>query len=293
MLINLKSKKATYFLFSLPALLLYTYFYVFSVYRGVIYSLTDWNGISKTYNFIGFENYSTLFESRRFIDALFRTAKYAIIFVIIVIILSFVVALCLDSLRKLKGFMRSIFFFPAMISSVAVTLTWDQLFYRAVPYVGELLNINILKINPLASPKTAIYAVMFVHMWQALAMPTIIFLAGLQSIPQELVESAKIDGSNRYHIFKHIILPFMVPTLTVNIVLQLKGAITMFDYAYALVQGGPARSTELVSLLIMNDAFSNMRFSLANAQAFVLFVIIAILSTLQIKLTEHQGVYSS
>ncbi len=280
--------KKTFFLFTIIPLCLYSFFYVFSVLTGIGFSLTDWNGLDISYNFVGFQNYINLLQSPILWRSMRVTLEYAVILVIGVVVLALILALGLNSIKRFKAFLKSVFFVPAMIGAITIALIWDQLFYRLVPAIGEALNIEFLMLNLLATPDTALYAVLFVHLWQAVSMPTIIFLAGLQSIPEDLYESARIDGASVFKCFKHITLPFLLPTITVNTILTIKMGFTSFDYAFALTGGGPVRSTELIGILIYNDAFQNLRFSVANAEAMILFVIIAVFSLIQISITNKK-----
>ena len=194
------------------------------------------------------------------------------------------------SLKKFKTLTKSIFFVPAMIGGVTIALIWDQLYYRVGPLIGQALNIGWLSQSLLSSGKTVLPAVVFVQTWQAVALPTVIFIAGLQQIPDEQYESAKIDGASAFQRFRYVTLPYILPTLTVNLVLTIKQGFTSFDFPYALTGGGPVRATEVIGILIYNDAFKNTRFSVANAEACILFVIVAIFSLTQLKLTSKGGV---
>ncbi|GGG64230.1 carbohydrate ABC transporter permease [Paenibacillus radicis (ex Gao et al. 2016)] len=280
----------TYFLFSLPAVILYSFFFVYAVIVGINYSFTDWNGISKSYNYIGFDNYLSLFKNPNFWQSLEVTGKYALMLVIGVMALSMILALSLNSLKRFKTFTKSVYFLPAMISAVTLSLIWDQMFYRIAPKIGEALNIAALSQSPLASPKYALIAIVLVNIWQAVALPTLIFIAGLQSVPDELYESARIDGASTFKRFRFITMPFLVPTITVNMVLAIKAGVTSFDYAYTLTGGGPIKASNLIGIMIYNDAFQNMKFAMANAESVVLFVIIAVLSFVQIWLSRKGGV---
>lgn len=282
--------KYTFFLFTIIPLGLYSMFYVFSVISGVNYSFTDWNGISQGYGYIGFKNYSNLLQNPFFWQSLGVTLSYALLLVGGVIVVSLVLSLSLNSIKRMKTFTKSVFFVPAMIGGVTIAMIWDQIFYRVIPVIGQALGIDILSQNPLGLPSTAIFAVVFVNIWQAAAMPTVIFIAGLQSIPEDLYESAMLDGASTFKRFRYITLPYLIPTITVNLVLVIKSGFTVFDYPFVLTGGGPVRSTTVIGVMIYNDAFQNMKFSLANAEACVLFVIIAALSILQIKLSSKRGV---
>lgn len=284
------SGKAVYFAFTIIPVVLYTFFYVVSVINGVKYSFTDWDGMSANYNYIGFKNYLLLFKNPNFWNSLKTTFFYSCMLVAAVIITSLLLSISLNSLKWFKTFVKSIFFVPAMIGGVTIALIWDQLFYRVVPLIGQFLGIDWLSQSLLMKGKTALPAVVFVQAWQAVAMPTVIFIAGLQQIPEEQYESAKIDGATAFERFRYITMPYLLPTVTVNLVLTIKQGFTSFDFPYALTGGGPVRATEVIGILIYNDAFKNMRFSVANAEACILFVVVALFSLTQLKLTAKGGV---
>lgn len=284
------SGKVIYFSFTVIPVILYSFFYVYSVISGVRYSFTDWDGMSMEFNLVGFKNYVALFKNPNFWNSLKTAVLYSMMLVTGVLVLSLLLAVSLNSLKKFRTFMKSVFFVPAMIGGITIALIWDQLFYRVVPLIGQTLGISWLSQSVLMTGKTALPAVVFVHIWQAVALPTVIFVAGLQQIPDEQYESAKIDGATVFERFRYITFPYLVPTLTVNLVLMVKQGFTSFDFPFALTGGGPVRATEVIGILIYNDAFKNMKFSVANAEACILFVIVAIFSLTQLKLTSKGGV---
>lgn len=278
-----------YFAFTVIPAALYTFFYVISVINGIRYSFTDWDGMSMEYHYVGFKNYRMLFRNPNFWNSLKTTLLYSCILVVSVILASLFLAISLNSLKCFKTFVKSIFFVPAMIGGVTIALIWDQLFYRVVPMIGQFLGIGWFSQSLLMTGKTALPAVVFVQAWQAVAMPTVIFIAGLQQIPEEQYESARIDGATAFAQFWYITMPYLLPTVTVNLVLTIKQGFTSFDFPYAMTGGGPVRATEVIGILIYNDAFKNMRFSVANAEACVLFVVVAAFSLTQLKLTGKGG----
>ena len=282
--------KYVYFAFTIIPVVLYTFFYVVSVINGVKYSFTNWDGLAQEYDFVGFKNYIQLLKNPNFWNSMKTTLNYSIRLVVGVILTSLLLAISLNSLKRFKTFVKSIFFVPAMIGGVTIALIWDQLFYRMVPLIGQALGIEWLSQSLMMTGKTALPAVVFVQTWQAVAMPTVIFIAGLQQIPDEQYESAKIDGATAFQRFRYITMPYLLPTVTVNLVLTIKQGFTSFDYPYALTGGGPVRATEVIGILIYNDAFKNLRFSVANAEACILFVMVAIFSLTQLKLTSKGGV---
>ena len=283
------SGKYIYFGFTIIPVLLYSFFYVVSVINGVRYSFTDWDGMSQEFHFVGFKNYASLLRNPNFWNSMKTTVCYSILLVTGVILTSLALAISLNSLKRFKTFTKSIFFIPAMIGGVTIALIWDQLYYRVVPVIGQLLGIKWMSQSLLMTGKTALPAVVFVQIWQAVALPTVIFIAGLQQIPEEQFESAKIDGAPAFQRFRYITMPFLLPTVTVNLVLTIKQGFTSFDFPFALTGGGPVRSTEVIGILIYNDAFKNLRFSVANAEACLLFLVVAVFSLTQLKLTSRGG----
>ena len=283
------SGKYIYFGFTIIPVLLYSFFYVVSVINGVRYRFTDWAGLSQEFHFVGFKNYASLLRNPNFWNSMKTTVCYSILLVTGVILTSLALAISLNSLKRFKTFTKSIFFIPAMIGGVTIALIWDQLYYRVVPVIGQLLGIKWMSQSLLMTGKTALPAVVFVQIWQAVALPTVIFIAGLQQIPEEQFESAKIDGATAFQRFRYITMPFLLPTVTVNLVLTIKQGFTSFDFPFALTGGGPVRSTEVIGILIYNDAFKNLRFSVANAEACLLFLVVAVFSLTQLKLTSRGG----
>ena len=283
------SGKYIYFGFTIIPVLLYSFFYVVSVINGVRYSFTDWDGMSQEFHFVGFKNYASLLRNPNFWNSMKTTVCYSILLVTGVILTSLALAISLNSLKRFKTFTKSIFFIPAMIGGVTIALIWDQLYYRVVPVIGQLLGIKWMSQSLLMTGKTALPAVVFVQIWQAVALPTVIFIAGLQQIPEEQFESAKIDGATAFQRFRYITMPFLLPTVTVNLVITIKQGFTSFDFPFALTGGGPVRSTEVIGILIYNDAFKNLRFSVANAEACLLFLVVAVFSLTQLKLTSRGG----
>ena len=158
---------------------------------------------------------------------------------ILVVGISLILALIFNSDIRLKSFFRGIFFFPAVLGMLVVGLIFNEIFYRVVPVIGKAMNISWLSTNILASKSTAMYGVLIVHVWLAVAMATVMLLAGLQSTPMELYEAAELDGANKWQRFRYITMPFLLPVLSVVLILQIKNGLTvsnakMMDSKYEL-----------------------------------------------------------
>lgn len=246
-------KNRIMFAFTLPTVILYTIFFLVTMLIGVYYSFTDWNGISKDYTFVGLKNYVKVLTDERFREALWFNIGYTIALVVLLIVIPLTIALALNRIRRLSTLFRSIYFIPAVISMVTVGLIWNELFYRAVPAIGEMLNIEALSTSPLGNPKLAAIAIMVVNIWQGCAIPTVLFIAGLQSVPKDLLEAATIDGAGNWARFWNVIIPYLIPVLNMVIITQAKAGLTVFDYIKVMTNGGPAQSTEAVVMEYPED----------------------------------------
>lgn len=288
---GMKRKNAVMVTFTLPVFLLYIAFFLVVMVLGVYYSMTNWTGIAKNYKFIGLRNYVTVLQDERFWSAIWFNFRYTIMLVIGVIFISLLIALALNQMKgKLSTLFRSIFFIPAVLSLVTVGLIWNELFLRAFPPIGKALGISWLSTSLLGQPATAIFGVLIVNLWQGCATPTVLLLAGLQSVPADLYEAATIDGANAWQKFKNITFPFLVPVITMLVITTTKGGLTIFDYIQAMTQGGPAQATEAIGILIYRHAMSEGKFAQSVAESMILFVIVAIVSFLTIKVSSKKEV---
>lgn len=281
---------ATYLTFLLPGFIIYCVFLIFPILMGIYYSFMDWNGISSEYNFIGIENYQKLLTDRRFTQALLFNLRYTVMLVIGIVVLGVLLALLLNQKFKGRTFFRTLYFMPAVLSMITVSLVFKQIFFYVVPDIGKMLGIEALETNVLASRDLAIYGLLFVHLWQGLALPTLLFLAGLQTIPSELYEAAAIDGANAWQQFKSITVAYLIPTLSVVLVLVVKQGLMVFDYVNAMTGGGPGTTTQSIALLIYNNGFERNRYSYSITQAIATGLLIAAVSFVQIQLSNRKKV---
>lgn len=279
------------FLFTVPATVLYCIFFIYPIAIGIMYSFTDWNGLAKDFKFIGLSNYIEAFTNKRFQNAVLFNIKFTILAVILVVGISLILALIFNSDIRLKSFFRGIFFFPAVLGMLVVGLIFNEIFYRVVPVIGKAMNISWLSTNILASKSTAMYGVLIVHVWLAVAMATVMLLAGLQSTPMELYEAAELDGANKWQRFCYITMPFLLPVLSVVLILQIKNGLTVYDIIVALTNGGPGGATESLSILIYNHGFKEVKFSYAIAEAIILTIVICAISFVQTSISNKKKVY--
>lgn len=267
---------------------LYTLFFIIPIFMGMNFSLTDWNGLTKDYNYIGLKNFVSLFQNKRIRNSMLFTGKYTIALVVIVMVLAMVLTLLLTYVvaAKFRTAFRSVIFFPAVLSLITISLTWNQIMYRVLPQLGQMLNIDWLSKNLLGDPKTAMWGVIFINVWQGTAIPFVILLAGIQNVPTDLYEAAKIDGAGSFRLFTNITIPFMIPTINVAFVMVLKSGLTVFDIIQATTAGGPMRTTESAGILIYQLAFNDNKTGLSSAYAVLLLITIGVISAIQMKVSS-------
>ena len=287
---KLVQRNQVLFLFTLPILIMYCVFFIVPLLMGMKNSFTDWSGTSADYNFIGITNYIKIFQDERFRNALVFNFKYTFLLTVATVVISLIVAVVLNQKIKARGFFRSIYFLPAILSLVTVGLIWNELFYRMIPAIGEATGWSLFQSSWLGSPKLAMYAILIVNLWQGCATPIVLLIAGLQSVPVDLYEAASIDGATAWEKFKCITIPYLIPVLNIVMVTCVKGGLTTFDYIKAMTDGGPMQSTESVGILIYNHAMQEGKFGYSVAESMILFVIIALVSIVTMRMSNSRKV---
>ncbi len=272
-----------HFLFTLPATVLYIIFLIVPFVKGILYGFTDWNGIAKKYKYIFFENYVNLFSDNRIRGSISFTLRYSIALLVLTVLVGLGLAILLNRNIKFRGIIRTTYFFPAVLSMIIVGLIFNQIYLHALPGFGKMIGVKAISKNILADSGMAFWGILFVNLWQGLAVPTVLLLAGLQSVPKELLEAASIDGANGIKRFFSITFPYLIPSLNMVVILAFKNGLTSFDYIMAMTGGGPNKTTESVGFLIYKYAFAESKFSYANALAVILFIAIGIVSLIQVK----------
>ena len=275
------------YLFVLVPIALQLIFFYAPMAQGFYYSFTNWTGLTNNYDLIGFQNYQTILSDQRFMKSVSFTVIFTIGLIVGQVLIGIMVARFLNRKIKGVGFFRTAYFFPAVLSTVTLGLIFKQVFNYGLPQLGEKLGIGFLEQNLIANEKTVFWGVLFVALWQGVAMPIVIFLAGLQSIPEEILEAASIDGATSRQKFRHIELPYLLPSLSMVFIMALKSGLTAFDLIFALTGGGPSDKTTTLGLLVYNYAFKSNQYGYANAIAVVLFLVIAVISIIQIRLSKR------
>ena len=279
---NMNDKQRTYMLMTVPILILFFLFNTLPLIKGVIYSFTNFRGYG-AYNFVGLRNYIDLFSDGRVGNSYIFTIKMALVTTVVVNVLSLVLALGLNSKIKFKSTLRGLYFVPNILGALVVGYIFNYFFTYIIPALINMMGGEGTSI--LASEKWAWVAIVIVCAWQAIAMNTIIYISGLQTVPEDVYEAGSIDGATGWSQFKHLTFPLIIPFFSINMVLCVKNFLMVFDQIMALTKGGPAQSTESISYLIYNNGMSGGQFGFQSANAVLFFVIIVIFSVTQLTIT--------
>ncbi|WP_243550266.1 carbohydrate ABC transporter permease [Priestia megaterium] len=281
-------KNIAFYLMTLPAVFLFAAFHTFPAVQGIYYSFTNWDGLSFTYDFVGFKNYLNLFKDGNILNSYLFTFKFAIISTILVNILSLSIAVGLNAKIKGKNFFRGVYFLPNVLGVLIVGFIFNYIFSNVVPQLGDKLDIGFLSTNILGSEQLAWIGIVIVAVWQACAFNVILYLSGLQTVPSELYEASSLDGANKWQEFWKITFPMIAPFFTINMVLSMKSFLMVFDQVIALTGGGPGRATESISLLIYKGGFQGGEFAYQSANSVVYFIVIVLISVFQIKVLQKR-----
>lgn len=277
-------RQRTFMLITIPVVVLFFFFNTFPLLRGVYYSFTNFKGYG-SYDFVGLRNYIDLFGDARVGNSYLFTVKYAVVCTIIVNVISLLLALGLNSKIKGKSVLRGIYFIPNILGGLVVGYIFSFFFTYILPYAGQALGIEAVSTSMLSSESTAWFAIVLVGAWQSIAMNTIIYISGLQTVPEDVYEAGSIDGATGWKKFKNLTFPLIIPFFSINMVLCMKNFLMVFDQIMALTKGGPSQSTESISYLIYQNGINGGQFGFQSANAVVFFVVIVTISVLQLRFT--------
>lgn len=280
-------RKRTFLLITIPILALFVCFNTIPLIRGVIYSFTNFKGFG-SFDWVGLRNYMDLFTDSRVGGSYLFTFKLAIVTTIVVNIISLILALALNSKIRAKSFFRGAYFLPNILGALVVGYIFNYFFTYILPAFAKMVGLKALEGSILSNPDTAWIGVMVVCAWQAIAMNTIIYISGLQTVPEDVYEAGALDGATGWKQFRHLTFPLIIPFFSINMVLCIKNFLMVFDQVMALTKGGPAQSTESISYLIYNNGMSGGQFGFQSANAVVFFIVIVAFSVVQMKISGRK-----
>lgn len=269
-----------------PMAALFFTFHTVPFIKGILYSFTNWKGYGN-WEFIGLKNFQQFFIDPSIRQTYGFTFQFAFVATVLVNVLSLALACGLNGKIRGRNFLKALYFLPYMLGTLIIGFVFNFIFGNVIPGFGAWAGIDWLKENILGTSK-AWLGVMFVTVWQSMAFNTMIYLSGLQTVDKEIYEAASVDGAVGLQRFVKITFPLIAPFFTINMVLSVKGFLMAFDQIMAMTGGGPGTSTTTISLLIYQRGFNGGQFAYQSANAVILFLVVATISVLQLKILEKR-----
>ncbi|GAA2841917.1 carbohydrate ABC transporter permease [Nonomuraea rubra] len=277
--------------FVVPAISIYLFIVVVPSANGALFSFTDWNGLRADWSFVGLDNFTSVFSDRTALDALVNTLTLAAAATVVQNVAGLLLALGVNSMVKSRYVLRVIFFAPVVLTPLVAGYVWSFLLSPngVVNDALRAAGLGALAHDWLGDPDTALYAIVLEIVWQFSGYSMVIYLAGLQAIPAEVLEAATIDGAGPWSKFRRVVLPLLNGAVVINVMLCLIGGLKQFDQVMAMTGGGPGTATETISTAIYKSAFSLGDFPFSIALAVVMTVVIAVLAGVQFRLTQRRS----
>lgn len=257
------------------------------IYQGYL-SLTRWNMLAPQKNFVGLDNYSSMFGGWEFWGVLFKTFYFMGAVVLGSVILGLAIAVLLNQRLRGRNFVRSVVFAPVILSGAAVGLVWAYIFDPNYGLMRTFLEpFGLSSPDWLGSTEYAMPAIILVYLWKSLGFGVVIYLAGLQNISKDLYEAARIDGANKWVLFRHITVPQLAPVTFFVVLTTIINSFQAFDIIAVMTGGGPAGATTTLIWYIYQEAFIAFRAGTAAAAAIVMFLLLLIIAVFQIRYTQR------
>ncbi len=288
-----KTKARTTIAFVAPALIFYTLFIIVPTVSSFYYSFTSWDGISPNIKFIGLANYSEIISSARFRNALINTFILTFFISIFENAIALIMAIAVDNVRWCRNAFRSILYLPVLISGIVSGFIWKIMYnynFGTINAMLKDLGLENLRQDWLGNAKLTLIMVGVVLIWKGVGYYMVIYLAGLQSVSTDVIEAAEIDGASAWQRFRHITIPLISGTFTINFTLSLINGLKVFDQISVMTDGGPGFTSETIVYLLYKVGFNEGRQGFGTAVGVVLLFIIIVLNTIQQKLLRSREV---
>ncbi len=279
-------------LFLLPAFVIYTVLLILPILGAFYLSFTDWNGISPGYHIVGLKNYMDMLRDMRLRNAIGITLAITLTVSISVNVLGLFIASLVNQAGKWVNAIRSVFFLPYVISTVAISFIWlSILSYTGVlNRILEMAGLGNLAADYIGNASNAVKSICVIEIWRTLGFHMVLYLASIQTVPEELYEACTMDGGNRWQKFRYVTLPMIVPGITISVIMSIMTEMKQYDIVKVITNGGPGYSTETITFNIVTQAFGNNMLGYSSAIAVFLFVVIAAITILQLKVRSRMEV---
>ncbi|WP_339316767.1 sugar ABC transporter permease [Paenibacillus sp. FSL R10-2734] len=276
-----------------PAFILYTILFMIPTVMGIYYAFTNWNIYSDAIHFNGLDNFKVLFidQSFKYVRPITNTVVFAFFTSVLEAVIGLSLAIMLNRKIFARNTLRSIFFMPQAISTIVIGIIFTTILHPTglLNNFFDLIGLDFLQQKWLTNTATAMPSVIAVEVWRYFGLNMVIFLAGLQGIDQSYYEAARIDGANSWNLFVKITIPFIMPAVTINTVLNIVHGFRAFDIVYALTNGGPGNATEVIATMVYRE-YSAGNYGLSNAMNLILLIMTTVISVLVNRATSKKEV---
>ena len=275
--------------FAALPLAIFTVVLVVPFVNGFYYTVTDWDGF-KVDKFVGFSNYAESFADPKFWTTLRFTGLFVIVSLVLVNVVAFGLALIVTSNLRSRNFLRTLFFVPNLVGGVVLGVIWQFIFNSAIVALANKYDWELFKQSWLQDTNKAFWALIIVTVWQSSGYMMIVYITGLVSIETDVLEASQIDGASPLRTLFAIKIPLMAQAFTIALFLTLRGGFMAYDVNVALTEGGPFRTTELISLHIFQDAFGEGNFGTGQSKAVIMFIVVALAALVQVTISKRYEV---
>ncbi len=270
-------------------LAIFTVVLVIPFVNGFYYTFTDWDGF-KVDKFVGFSNYAESFADPKFWSTLKFTGLFVVVSLILVNVVAFGLALIVTSNLRSRNFLRTLFFVPNLVGGVVLGVIWQFIFNSAIVSLANKYDWELFKQSWLQDTNKAFWALIIVTVWQSSGYMMIVYITGLVSIENDVLEASQIDGASPLRTLFAIKIPLMAQAFTIALFLTLRAGFMAYDVNVALTGGGPFRTTELISLHIFQDAFGEGNFGTGQSKAVIMFIVVALAALVQVTVSKRYEV---
>lgn len=280
-----------YTLFVFPLVFIFTTVVIIPFFIGLGYSFFSWDGLPLNPKiFVGLANYLKLFQDQRFLASAVHTTTFTLLAILTINLLALVFALLVTSKLRVRNAMRTMLFMPYLIGGLILGYIWKFILGDAFKAIGEATGLTSIFFNWLLDPKFALLAMVVVATWQMAGYMMIIYITGIQSIPEEVVEAAYVDGAGFWHTLLRIKFPLIMQSFTICLFLTLSNCFKIYDVNFSLTGGGPYYSTEMFAMNIYNEIFAQNNYGYGQAKALFFFVVVALFTITQVIITKKREV---
>ncbi|MDF2589710.1 MAG: binding-protein-dependent transport system inner rane component [Anaerocolumna sp.] len=286
-----KSDKAWYALFVLPLVFIFTTVVIIPFIIGIGYSFFSWDGMPLNEKiFVGFDNFIRLVSDKRFLISAGHTTLFTIFAIITINVLGLGFALLVTGKLRVRNVARTMLFMPYLIGGLILGFIWKFIFSDVFSNLGDQIGLKNVFFNWLLNPKFSLVALIIVATWQMAGYIMIIYITGIQAIPEDVIEAASVDGAGFWQTFLRIKFPLIMPSFTICLFLTLSNCFKIYDVNFSLTGGGPSNATEMFAMNIYNEIFSLNNYGYGQAKAIVFFIVVAVVTLIQVSITKKKEV---